>query len=158
MEGKRQPRPFLKTPAYERMPIFSPDGHWLAYGSSESGQFEVYVQAFPGPGGKWQISSGGGSYPVWARNGHELFYYNGIKLMSVTITTQPTFAASSPLPMLEGRSTSPGALANALYDVAPNGQQFIMAKETGPDSGSTQVHVVLDWTEELKRQIPAEKN
>ncbi|MGH9649781.1 MAG: hypothetical protein ACRD3I_04845, partial [Terriglobales bacterium] len=144
MEGKRQPRPFLKTPAYEQSPVFSPDGHWLVYQSAESGQLEVYVQAFPGPGGKWQISSGGGEYPVWARNGRELFYYSGSKLMGVTITTQPTFAAGSPRLLLEGRPAASAAVTTSLYDVAPGGQQFIMAKGTGPESGSTEVRVVLD--------------
>ena len=133
-------------------------GRWLAYGSSESGQFEVYVQAFPGPGGKWQISSGGGEYPVWARNGRELFYYSGGKLMSVTITTHPTFAASSPRLLLEGRPATLAAGVTSLYDVALDGQRFIMARGAGPESGSTQVHVVLDWTEELKRQVPGGKN
>ena len=158
MEGKRQPRPFLKTAFYERSPVFSPDGHWLAYISNESGQSEVYVQAFPGPGGKWQISSGGGELPVWARNGRELFYYSGSRLMSVAITTQPTFAASSPRFLLEGRSATLGSGINALYDVAPSGQRFIMARGTGPELGSTQMHVVINWAEELKRQVPAGKN
>jgi Tol biopolymer transport system component/predicted Ser/Thr protein kinase len=158
MEGNRQPRPFLKTPFYEGFPVFSPDGRWLAYASSEAGQSEVYVQAFPGPAGKWQISSGGGEYPRWARNGRELFYYSGNKFMSVTITTQPTFAASSPRPLFEGRPSVPSALVTSLYDVASNGEQFIMASGTGPESESRQVHVVLDWTEELKRQVPSGKN
>ncbi|MGH9555418.1 MAG: hypothetical protein ACRD2Y_06295 [Terriglobales bacterium] len=70
----------------------------------------------------------------------------------------PTFAASSPRPLLEGRPATRVALVTTPYDVAPDGQQFIMAKETGPESGSTQVHVVLDWVEELKRQVAAGKN
>ncbi|MGH9651432.1 MAG: hypothetical protein ACRD3I_13300, partial [Terriglobales bacterium] len=93
-----------------------------------------------------------------ARNGRELFYYSGKRLMSITVTTQPTFAASSPRPLLEGRPATRVALVTTPYDVAPDGQQFIMAKETGPESGSTQVHVVLDWVEELKRQVAAGKN
>ena len=81
---------------------------------------------------------------------------SGSKLMSVAITTQPTFAASSPRPLLEGRPvTLP--LVTTPYDVAPDGQRFIMVKG-GAESGSTQVHVVLDWTEELKRQAPTASN
>ena len=158
VEGKREPRPFLKTPAYEQSPVFSPDGRWLAYVSSESGQSEVYAQAFPGPGGKWQISNGGGEYPVWARKGRELFYYSGSRLMSVTITTRPAFAASSPQFLLEGRPGTLAASVTSLYDVGPDEQKFIMARGTGPESGSMQMHVVINWAEELKRQVPAAKN
>jgi serine/threonine-protein kinase len=158
MEGNRQPRAFLKTASYESNPEFSPDGRWLAYVSSESGLSEVYIQAFPGPGGKWQISSGGGEFPRWARNGRELFYTSGNKFMSVAITTQPAFAASAPRPLFEGRPPSLGAGTTTLYDVSPDGQQFIMARGSGSGSGSTQVHVVLNWAEELKRQAPAGKD
>jgi len=133
-------------------PELSPDGRWIAYISSETGQTEVYVQAFPGPGGKWQISSGGGEFPRWARNGRELFYYSGNALMSVTITLQPAFSASAPRIVLEGRPPSLGAGTTTLYDVAPDGQRFIMARGSGADSGSTQVHVVLNWAEELKKE------
>lgn len=72
-------QPFLRTPFTETGPKFSPDGHWLAYASDESGIFEVYVQPYPGPGGKWQISTGGGMEPVWKPNGGELFYRSGTK-------------------------------------------------------------------------------
>ncbi len=157
LEGNRQPRPFLKTPAYEQNAVFSPDGHWVAYSSSESGQTEVYVQAFPGPGGKWQISSGGGDRAVWSKNGRELYYYLGTRLMSVAVTTQPAFAAGSPQPMFEGRSPTLAANVTSLYDVAADGR-FIMARGAGAESGSSKVHVVLNWMEELKRQTPAAKN
>ncbi|MGD1094767.1 MAG: hypothetical protein ABSB35_22595 [Bryobacteraceae bacterium] len=69
-----KPEVFLQTPADERYPSFSPDGRWLAYASTESGEFQVYVRAFPDKGGKWQISNSGGLYPMWSRNGHELFF------------------------------------------------------------------------------------
>ena len=95
---------------------------------------------------------------MWARNGRELFYYSGSKLMSVAIATHPTFVASSPRFLFEGRPTPIAALVTSLYDVAPDGQRFIMPKGTGPESGSTQMQVVLDWMEELKRQVPTGKN
>jgi len=75
---------------------FSPDGKCMAYISDESGRFEVYVQPYPGPGGKWQISTEGGVEPVWARNGRELFYRNGDQMMAVEITTDPIFSAGRP--------------------------------------------------------------
>ena len=97
LEGERQPQPFLRTPFDEFAPMFSPDGRWLAYLSDESGRLEVYVQPYPGPGGKWQISTEGGAEPVWARDGQELFYrsINGDRMMAVEITTDPTFSAAT---------------------------------------------------------------
>ena len=73
-----QPKPFLNTPFAEGTPAFSPDGRWLAYSSNETGNFEVYVRPFPGPGGKWQISRGGGSWPQWSKNNKELYYRTGV--------------------------------------------------------------------------------
>src|SRR5438552_1533263 len=69
-----KPESFLRTPASERHPALSPDGRWIAYSSTESGIPELYVRPFPGPGGKWQISTGGGKYPKWSRTGHALYY------------------------------------------------------------------------------------
>src|SRR4029453_8678885 len=75
------PMVFLNGPFAEDQPMFSPDGRWLAYASTESGQYEVYVRPFPGPGGKWQISTNGGVYPTWSRTRHELLYRNGQQIM-----------------------------------------------------------------------------
>jgi len=94
--GDRKVQPFLRTGFNESVPQFSPDGRWLAYISDESGRFEIYVQPYPGPGGKWQISTEGGTEPVWNRNGRELFYRSGGRMMAVDIATQPGFAAGKP--------------------------------------------------------------
>ena len=98
----RKALPFLHTTANECMPEFSPDGRWIAYVSNESGRFEIYVQPYPGPGGKWQISTDGGPEPVWNRNGREFFYRSGDKMMAVEITTQPSFVAGRPRMLFEG--------------------------------------------------------
>jgi len=74
-----------------RLKRFSADGHWLAYRSNESGRDEIYVKPFPGPGGKWQVSTDGGSEAVWNPNGKEIFYRNGNKMMAVAVTTEPAF-------------------------------------------------------------------
>lgn len=118
---------------------------------------EIYVQPYPGPGGKWQISIDGGNEPVWNRNGRELFYRNGDTMMAVEITTQPTLAAGKPKMLFEGPYVlSGGALAN--YDVAADGQRFLMLKtvEQG-QAAAIQITVVLNWTEELKRLVPTGK-
>ena len=93
-----KPEVFLQTPADERYPSFSPDGRWMAYSSDESGTYQVYVRAFPDKGGKWQISNSGGTYPMWSRNGHELFFEtldNHIMVAAYTVKGD-SFVADKP--------------------------------------------------------------
>jgi Tol biopolymer transport system component len=148
----RKAQPFLRTPFNEATPRFSPDGQWLAYISDESGRYEVYVQPYPGPGGRWQISTDGGTEPVWNPKGGELFYRSGDKMMEVQITTHPSFALSKPRVLFERRffvqTTSPN------YDVSPDGQRFLMIKPDEQTASPTQISVVLNWFEELKQKVP----
>ena len=157
LQGERKPRPFLQTQFDEAWAVFSPDGHWLAYTSNESGRYEVYVQPYPGPGGKWQISNEGGDEPVWAKNGRELFYRNGDKMMAVEVTTQPTFHAGTPTLLFEGQYWHQVGLWRADYDITPDGQRFLMI-QLGEQEAVTQINVVLNWFEELKRLAPTEQD
>ena len=147
MDGDRKPRPFLQTPFDEREPRFSPDGRFLAYASTESGPSQVYVQPFPGPGGKWQISIEGGGEPVWGRNGRQLYYRHSDRMMAVDVTTTASFSAGKPRPLFEGRYMAIPAFTS--YDVAPDGQRFLMVKETEPQEAPKQINVVMNWMEEL---------
>jgi len=151
----RKAQPFLHTRFNEGAPRFSPDGRWLAYLSDESGRPEIYVQPYPGPGGKWQISTEGGTEPVWNPNGRELFYRSRDKMMAVEITTQSEFSAGKPQVLFEGRyQASPLTASN--YDVTSDGQRFLMLKAIQQTQGApTQIDVVLNWFEELKRRVPA---
>jgi eukaryotic-like serine/threonine-protein kinase len=150
-------QPFLKTSFNENAPQFSPDGRWLAYASDESGGYEVYVQPYPGPGGKWQISTEGGREPMWNRNGRELFYRNGNKMMAVEIITQPSFSAGTPKALFEGPyQTNPVSTPN--YDVSADGQRFLMLKAGEQADAPAQINVVLNWFEELKQKVPTGKN
>jgi WD40-like Beta Propeller Repeat len=150
----RKTQPFLRTPFNESVPRFSPDGRWLAYISNESGRFEIYLQPYPGPGGKWQISTEGGTEPSWNPNGRELFYRSGDKMMAVEIATQPVFAAGKPRMLFEG-PYAPAPITNPNYDVSPDGQRFLMLKPVDQDQAApTQINVVLNWFEELKRRVP----
>jgi len=135
--------------------VFSPDGRFIAYVSLESGRPEVYVQAFPGPGGKWQISTDGGIRPVWARDGRELFYLRGDALMSVAITTRPAFTASVPRSLFQRRTA--GGFVEPSYDVTPDGQRFVMAQGSEQEHPPTQLTLVLGWLGELERRVPKGK-
>jgi eukaryotic-like serine/threonine-protein kinase len=116
------------------------------------------VQPYPGPGGKWQISTEGGNEPAWSRNGRELFYRSGNKMMAVEVTTQPTFSAGKPNALFEGQYLAvERGLTGTAYDVSPDGQRFLMVKQTEPSTSVTQINVVLNWFEELKQKVPAGK-
>ena len=150
-------QPFLQTEFNESAPRFSPDGHWMAYTSDESGHSEVYVQPYPGPGGKWQISADGGMEPMWNPNGRELFYRSGRKMMAVEVASQPGFAAGKPRVLFEG-DYLPTPLQFPNYDVSPDGQRFLMLKPSEQEAvAPTQINVVLNWFEELKRRVPTGK-
>jgi hypothetical protein len=157
LPGDRKPRPFLQTPANEGGPIFSPDDHWLAYVSDESGRQEIYVRPFPGPGGKIPISTDGGTEPMWARNGRELFYRNGDKMMATAVETNPVFAAGKPKLLFEGHYETGIGAFEPDYDVSPDGQRFLMIKASEQESAPTQLNVVLNWSDELRRLAPPGK-
>jgi Tol biopolymer transport system component len=153
----RKAQLFLRTPFNESVSRFSPDGRWLAYISDESGRYEIYVQPYPGPGGKWQISTEGGREPVWNRNGRELFYRSGDKMMAVAIATKPNFSAGNPHLLFEG-PYEPTPLTNPNYDVSPDGHRFLMLKPVEQvQTAPTQINVVLNWFEELKQKVPTGK-
>ena len=153
LEGGGKPELLLQTPWQERHPKLSPDGRWLAYTSDESGQSEVYVQAFPDLGGKWLVSTEGGTEPVWSSQREELFYRADNKLMVVAYETGPSFIASKPVVLFEGNYAPNFYAAN--YDVSPDGQRFVMIEALEQSTRPRQLNVVLNWFEELRRLVPA---
>jgi serine/threonine-protein kinase len=157
LEGERKPHVFLQTPFLENTPRLSPDGRWVAYLSDESGRIEVYARPFPGPGGKWQISTEGGQGIVWSAKGNELFYRAGAKMMVVDIRTQPTFSAGKPRLLFEAprAALSPRAGLGADYSVSADGQRFLMVRpREQAQTALTQINVVTNWFEELKQRVP----
>ncbi len=131
---------------------FSPDGKWLAYSSSESGRFQVYVTPFPGPGGKWQISSDGGWFPQWRRDGRELFYVSPSddKIMAAEVKANgSSFDVGAVRPLFEIRPYFGLYTAN-LFDVMPDGQRFIVVDDA-PRSNAT-LTLVANWPALLKKQ------
>jgi len=150
--GDRRPRVFANSRFVETTPAFSPDGRWIAYASDESGQFEVYVQPFPGPGDKYTISTSGGGEPAWSRGGKELFYRNGDQMMAVDVETQP-FRAARPKVLFTGRYLHTAAGRRTEYDVASNGD-FVMLSVAEGDQAATQINLLMNWFEELKARVP----
>jgi serine/threonine protein kinase/Tol biopolymer transport system component len=153
----RIPHMFDDSPQYETSPEFSPDGRWIVYASNESGRYEIYVRPYPGPGGKWQISTEGGTEPVWNPKGRELFFRNGQKMMAVNYTAQPMFSADKPKMLFEGSYVlTPRSFPD--YDVSPDGQRFLMLKAPEQAQAPAPINVVLNWYEELKQKTASGKN
>lgn len=150
-----QPEPLLQTGFAERNAQISPDGHWLAYESNESGQEEIYVRPFPNVGdGRWQISTGGGNVALWARSGRELFFRDGNSVMSVLVQTMPTFFAGNPTKLFAGYVSGLGRT----YDVSRDGQRFLMITDNVSANQTTtaaSMVVVVNWFEELKAKVAA---
>jgi Tol biopolymer transport system component/tRNA A-37 threonylcarbamoyl transferase component Bud32 len=157
LEGEHKTSVLLQGPFNVSVPKISPDGHWLAYSSDESGRWEIYVRPFPGSGGKWQISTDGGAAPLWAPNGKELFYVNGNQMMAVDVRTGPAFNAGTPKMLFEGSYDQRGGGNGPNFDISPDGQRFLMIKTAGQPSASGQINVVLNWFEELKAKVPVGK-
>ncbi|UCC99487.1 MAG: serine/threonine-protein kinase [Phycisphaerales bacterium] len=160
MESEDDPWPFIRMDGFQRHPAFSPDGHWVAYSSDETGPVEVYVRPFPGPGGITRISTEGGYEPLWSRDGKELFYRCGDKMMVVAIevvTTQaePELKPGPPQKLFKGQFLGTATHTGLQYDLDPDGQ-FIMIQEE-EESPRTRINVVLNWFEELKRLVPPGK-
>jgi serine/threonine-protein kinase len=154
--GNGRPQPLVRTPFSETNAELAPGGRWLAYQSNESGQEEVYVRPFPNvANGKTQVSPSGGSRPVWARNGRELFYLSMGALMSVSVTTDSTFTAGNPKRLFDGPYFFAPLGRN--YDTSPDGQRFVVLRESSGDGQSTpsaRFVLVQNWFEELKRRVP----
>lgn len=153
----RKSQAFLQTPFGEGAPVFSPDGRWLVYESDESGRPEIYVQPYPGPGGKWQISTEGGTEPVWNPSGRELLYRQGNKMMAVDVATQPAFSAGKPRMLFEGQYAPSATSSSRNFDVSSDGQRFLMVKTLEQEQPISQINVVLNWFEELKEKVPTGK-
>jgi serine/threonine-protein kinase len=156
-----KPEVFLQTPADERNPSFSPDGRWMAYSSDESGTFQVYVRAFPDKGGKWQISNSGGTYPMWSRNGHELFFETLDSHIMVAAYTEKgdSFVADKPRVWSEKQI---GGVVNNIkgFDLAPDGKRIValMPVETA-EGQKAQSHVIflMNFSDEVRRKVPVGK-
>jgi serine/threonine-protein kinase len=152
------PKAFLQTPFDEQDPMFSPDGRWIAYYSNETGRNEVYVRPFPGPGGKWQVSTDGGSSPVWSRARRELFFSTDNQIMVAGYTADgDSFHVERPRLWSPGRFRVRPRLRS--YDLHPDGNRFALdGLQSGQgDSGQTHVRLIVNFFDELRRIAPPKK-
>jgi Periplasmic component of the Tol biopolymer transport system len=160
--GDRKVHPAGNAPINERYPQFSPDGEWFVYSSNERGEEQIYVERYRGATERYAISTNGGTAPVWAPNGREVFYETPaaepehMKMMAVDVTLSPAFKAGIPHVLFEGHY-NPGT-PHRHYDVSPDGR-FLMLQgpQAPPSSPVTQMVLVLNWFEELKRLAPSDR-
>jgi eukaryotic-like serine/threonine-protein kinase len=150
LQSEGEPQVLLGTPFNELGGVLSPDDRWVAYVSDESGRSEVYVRPFRGSGERFLASTSGGVEPMWSRDGGELFYRNGYKLMAIPVSPEPGLTLGPATTVFE-RPFRTGT-ASAQYDVAPDGSFVLVVV-----ASSSRLHVVLDWFEELKRLVPTEE-
>ena len=148
--GDRKPFPFLPTNFEKDSAQFSPDGRWIAYCSDESGKFEIYVAPFPGPGGKWQVSTNGGLFPTWRRDGTELFYLalDNTTFMAAEIKTKgSTFEVHTIRPLFKSQVRTLGGNA---YDVSSDGLRFLVNSIPRAEQNPTPITLVTNWPAGLR--------
>ena len=159
-----KPFAFVNSPFAERDPMFSPDGHWLAYTSNETGRDEVYVRPFPGPGSKFPISTAGGTLPTWSRARQELFYAapdGHIMMASYAAADGGSFRAQKPQRWSDGRFIRRSARSGPTrsFDLHPDGNRFALAAVSANESETRQDKLVFvfNFFDELCRIAPAKK-
>jgi serine/threonine-protein kinase len=157
LDASHHVEPLIATPLYnERNGVVSSDGRWLAYESDSSGKFEIYVKPFPVTAAQWRVSTAGGTRPLWAPNVQELFYVapDGA-LMAVRVDARgASWSAGNPAKVLAGTYATGSPLSSRNYDVFPDGQRFLMVKQSANQAAAPQIIVVLNWVEELKARMP----
>ena len=161
--GDSEPTWLLQEGFDELNAALSSDGRWMPYQSNESGEFEIYVRPFPDVGtGREPVSNAGGTHPLWSRDGNELFYLEPgppVRLMSVTVETEPSFSFSNREALVDWpyRPNEISTSTDRPYDVDVDGQRFIAIKPIVTDADGNapafQIHVVLNWFEELKERV-----
>jgi dipeptidyl aminopeptidase/acylaminoacyl peptidase len=146
-----QARPLVQDGFNNAKPRFSRAGQWLAFVSDQSGRPEIYVQAAAAQGARWQISSGGGTDPVWSGDGRELFYRQGQRIMSVQMAGSTEFRAGPPRALFEGDYTFTELTTD--FDVQPDGQHFVMLRGARPDPPVTHIALLVNWLTELDNRL-----
>jgi hypothetical protein len=152
VDGSTPGRAFRKTPYQERYGTFSPDGRWLAYESNETGRPEVYVEAFPGPGERYQVSADGGTEPLWSRGSGEIFYRHGDEMRVVSTRTGPRLELGKARTLFTLSWWASGNDARS-YDVSPDARLVFMVRVPDADA-PRRIDLVTHWLDHLAREVP----
>jgi eukaryotic-like serine/threonine-protein kinase len=147
LDGSADARPYVATSAYEGGAQFSPDGHWLAYTSDETGRPEVYLDAYPTPGRRVQVSSDGGLHPLWSRDGRRIFYRSGQRMMAVDLTPGDLSTLSRPRLLFERQYTFGPNLSIPHYDLSPDGQGLLLVRQ---EEEGRSLSFVSNWLAHLE--------
>jgi eukaryotic-like serine/threonine-protein kinase len=149
VSGERTRQPLIATKYDEGRAALSPDGHWLAYQSNESGRYEIYVRPFPDvDSGKWPVSTGGGEEPRWSRDGRTLFFINGQKLLSADVATEPTFSSQPPQKAFDLIDYQPTGIPFP-FDVSPDGKRILLDR---PARRRADIVVVQNWLADVEQR------
>ena len=151
--------PLVASASSERNGVISPNNRWLAFETNRSGQFEIVVVTIPELNGHWQVSTGGGTRPLWSHDGRELFYTSPAgAIMRVGVEQGPAAASTPTQVVKEGYRTLSGVEFGRHFDVSLDGRRFLMVKDAADSEGTTDAPslvVIQNWHDELKRRVPA---
>jgi Tol biopolymer transport system component len=156
LDGDRTPRRLFPQPAGEWNGQVSPDGKWIAFEATVSSRTEIYVAPFPGPGPRHQVSTDGGVEPLWSRDGRELFFQEGVRLMGARTGLGATFSSSAPQLVHEGRFRKAQNDMTS-WSVTPDGSRFLRIQQVEPERAITRLDLVLNWFEELKAKVTSQQ-
>jgi eukaryotic-like serine/threonine-protein kinase len=160
LDKEHRVTPLVASRFNERNGVVSPDGRWLAYEANDTGRYEIWVRTYPDvDSGLWQVTTTGGTRPLWAPNGQELFYVSQTgALMRVGIERNVSWAATPPTEVVkEGYFTMQGGFPARSYDISPDARRFLLMKmvdESVQGTAPATLIVVEHWVEELKRRVP----
>ncbi len=164
MDGDRAHKSLLHTKYLETLPMISPCGRWLAYFSDETGENQVFVRPFPevDKGGRWQISTNGGIFPLWSPDGRELFYIKDDAVVVVPVKTEKSFSHGAPKILFRGRNFGNIVADGCPWDISPKDKRFLIIKPPASAGDKTaaeaprRINIVLNWFEELKERVPTD--
>ncbi|MCU1310261.1 MAG: hypothetical protein JWO20_1386 [Candidatus Angelobacter sp.] len=145
--SRKESKPLIRTQFNEGAAVFSPDGHWIAYESDESGQVEIYVVAYPGPGSKRRVSLDGGTLPLWGHTGRELFYQTDSAMFAIPILDRNNLRLGTPVRLFAQTNSSTAS-------ISLNDQRFLMLERVEANKSFTRLNLVENWFEDLKTRVP----
>jgi Tol biopolymer transport system component len=154
LSGNRRPRTLVATDGWDTSPTFSPDGRHFAYASEHQGGLEVFVQSYPQTSQPVQVSKGGGLEPLWSQDGKRIYYLSRNRAL-MEVQTASDGAAGEPTEIAPATFSEPIDLWTRSYCIGRDGRFLVLGRASGSVEAGSQIHVVVNWFEDLKRLVPA---